>query len=139
MSLNTKEQVEAFLPPIELLQKYEELGMGEDLIKLVTTEQKHRLELQKKYFLHYRFGQLFSFLLSAYFCYNVFELIKLGNRQDAYILFGIFVFLLCFVYVNSRKDKNLQHKNVNKQQNQKRFFNGFRKQNNNNRRVVHKN
>ena len=35
MSLDNKDKVEAFLPPIELLKKYEDMGMGGDLIKLI--------------------------------------------------------------------------------------------------------
>ena len=131
MSLDNKDKVEAFLPPIELLKKYEDMGMGGDLIKLIKTEQEHRLSLQKKYYIQYMIGQLFGFIISMYFFYNIFKLVSADKSIHAYILSAIFLLFVTIIYVHSKKDCCNQQQNKH---NQKKQMN-----NNNNRRQLDNN
>ena len=77
------------LPPVELLVKYKDLGLGENLVELVKEEQKHRHELQKKYLISYRLGQIFSFIIILFFLKSIFDLIKYGYKLEVYILASI--------------------------------------------------
>lgn len=124
MNLDNKDKIEAFLPPIELLRKYEEVEMGGDLIKLIKTEQEHRLNLQRKYCFQYKIGQFFAFVISMYFFYNIFKLILNDKTIHAYILSAIFLLFVVAIYVFSRKENTVQHQSkIN-----------YKKQLNNNRR-----
>lgn len=103
---HNKEKVEAFLPPAELIQKYEELGIGEDLISLVREEQEHRHRLQKKYLLCYIIGQILGFVLSFIVAHGVYDLILKGYQKEAYILLGVFFVLTIYIFSSVRKDRD---------------------------------
>ncbi len=77
------------LPPAELIEKYKDLGLGENLVELVKVEQKHRHELQKKYLINYRLGQIFGFIIILFFLKSVFDLVKYDYKIEAYILSSI--------------------------------------------------
>ena len=97
---NNLEQKDSLLPPPEILVKYQELGKGDDIIKLVKKEQEHRHLLQKKYQTNYRMGQLFGFILCALIIVNIFSLLKAGMKIESYIMLGIFSLLtiiICFI------------------------------------------
>ena len=138
MSLDNKDKIEAFLPPIELLKKYEDMGMGGDLIKLIKTEQEHRLSLQKKYYIQYMIGQLFGFVISMYFFYNIFKLVLADKSIHAYILSAIFLLLVTIIYIFSKKDCN-QQQQQNKHNQKKQANNNNRKHQDNNKRIFKKN
>ena len=94
------EQKDSLLPPPEILVKYQELGKGDDIIKLVKKEQEHRHLLQKKYQTNYRMGQIFGFILCALIIINIFSLLKAGMKIESYIMLGVFSLLtiiICFV------------------------------------------
>ena len=76
--LNNVEQKDSLLPPPEIISRYKELGIDNDIIDLVKNEQEHRHILQNKYQNNYRMGQIFGFLLCALVIVNVFNLIKMG-------------------------------------------------------------
>lgn len=100
-----QERKDSLLPPPEILTKYEELGIGEDLIDLIQKEQEHRHNLQKKYLKAYRTGQLFSYLLSLVFLYGIFKLVKLDYVREAYIILSLFTVLIIAVTLIIRFDK----------------------------------
>lgn len=104
MTNNIQEQKDSLLPPPEILVKYQELGINEDLLELVKIEQEHRHFLQKKYQLSYRMGQLFGFILSLIFMCGIFELIKNNNITEAYVISGIFVITLIILTILVRKN-----------------------------------
>ena len=94
------EQKDSLLPPPEILVKYQELGKGDDIIKLVKKEQEHRHLLQKKYQTNYRMGQIFGFILCALIIINIFSLLKAGMKIESYIMLGVFSLLtiiICFI------------------------------------------
>ena len=98
--VNNIEQKDSLLPPPEILVKYQELGKGEDIIKLVKKEQEHRHMLQKKYQLNYRMGQIFGFILCVLIIIGTFSLVNNGYSTEAYILLAIFFILtiaVCFI------------------------------------------
>ena len=136
MNLDNKDKIEAFLPPIELLQKYEEMGMGGDLINLIKTEQEHRLNLQKKYCLQYKIGQFFAFVISMYFFYNIFKLILNDKSIHAYILSAIFLLFVAIIYIFSKRENNVQQQN--KTNYKKQMNNNKRQSDNNNRKSFKK-
>jgi uncharacterized membrane protein len=84
------ERRDSLLPPVEVLERYEELQGGRDLINLVKIEQEHRHRLQNKYSNSHRLGQVLSFIVTVYFIYEIFALIKLDYIKEAYIVSGIF-------------------------------------------------
>lgn len=102
---SSQERKDSLLPPPEILTKYEELGIGEDLIDLVQKEQEHRHNLQKKYLKAYRTGQLFSYILSLLFLYGIFILVKLDYVREAYVIMGLFVVLIIAITLIIRLDK----------------------------------
>lgn len=132
MSLDNKDKIEAFLPPIELLQKYEEMEMGGDLIALIKKEQEHRLSLQRKYYMQYKIGQLFAFIISMYFFYNIFNLVLNNKSIQAYILTAIFLLFVAIIYIFSKKE-NIQQQNKINQKKQLNINNNRRLDNNNRR------
>lgn len=89
MTYNNNTNRDPLLPPPELLMKYKELGLGENLTDLVKEEQKHRHELQKKYLINYRLGQFFGFFVILFFLKSVFDLVKMDYTIEAYILASI--------------------------------------------------
>ena len=101
---NIQEQKDSLLPPPEILVKYQELGINEDLLELVKMEQEHRHILQKKYQLSYRMGQLFGFILSLVFILGIFKLINNSYITEAYVISGIFVATLIVLTVLVRKN-----------------------------------
>lgn len=103
MISNTQEQKDSLLPPPEILVKYQELGINEDLLNLVKTEQEHRHVLQKKYQFSYRIGQIFGFILSLVFMLGIFRLINNSYIKEAYIISGIFAGLLIVLTMLVRK------------------------------------
>ena len=100
-----EQQKDSLLPPPEILMKYQELGIGEDLLELVKAEQEHRHTLQNKYQVNYRMGQLFGFIICLLFICNIFRLIGDGYSIEAYILFGIFSLLLLTITLEVRSGK----------------------------------
>ena len=101
---NIQEPKDSLLPPPEILVKYQELGINEDLLELVKIEQEHRHILQKKYQLSYRMGQLFGFILSLVFILGIFKLINNSYITEAYVISGIFVATLIVLTVLVRKN-----------------------------------
>lgn len=101
---NIQEPKDSLLPPPEILVKYQELGINEDLLDLVKAEQEHRHILQKKYQLSYRMGQLFGFILSLVFILGIFKLINNSYITEAYIISGIFVITLIVLTMLVRKN-----------------------------------
>ena len=89
-NLNDNNKKDSLLPPPEILVKYEELGIGEDLINLIKKEQEHRHILQNKYFRVYLFGQILGFLTFLLFIYEIFKLVRIDYIREAYIMFGLF-------------------------------------------------
>ncbi len=104
-NLNNENKKDSILPPPEILARYEELGIGEDLINLIEKEQEHRHLLQKKYFRVYRCGQVFSFILSLLFVYELFKLIRMDYIKEAYIIFVLFAALIIIVTMILRSEK----------------------------------
>ncbi len=102
---NGQEKLEAFLPPVELLHKYEELGMGGDLIGLIKKEQAHRHQLQKKYLMCYRFGQILSFFLIALVSCGIYNLFVNELKIEAYISMVALIATMFGVLFIIRKDK----------------------------------
>ncbi len=89
MTYNNNMNKDPLLPPAELLAKYKDLGLGENLVELVREEQKHRHELQKKYLINYRLGQIFGFIIILFFLKSVFDLVRYDYKIEAYILSSI--------------------------------------------------
>ena len=104
-NLNNENRKDSILPPPEILVKYEELGIGEDLIDLIKKEQQHRHLLQKKYARIYFCGQIFSFILSMTFIYEIFKLVRMEYVKEAYILSGLFFVLIILVAIILRSEK----------------------------------
>ena len=71
-NINNQDKMDAFLPPVELIQKYEELGIGKDLISVVKDEQTHRHNIQKKYIMCYILGQIASLVLAVAVFFGVY-------------------------------------------------------------------
>lgn len=118
--INNQEQRDSLLPPPEILTKYKESGMSEDLIELVRTEQEHRHILQNKYQLSYRMGQIFGFVLSFTVIYNVFNLMNNGYTKESYFLLAIFSLLLViitFLVRNNRKTTTRRNNNTTRNRN----------------------
>lgn len=127
---NTEKEL---LPSPELLSRYKELGLGEDLVKLVKEEQVHRHNLQKKYLLNYRIGQLFGFILMLFFLKLVFGLVEKGFITEAYILSAIFALATLVIVVilrvnnkiglrNRMADKRRMNNIANNNRNQQRPY-----------------
>ncbi len=104
-NLSNENRKDSILPPPEILVKYEELGIGDDLISLVKKEQEHRHLLQKKYARVYFYGQLFNFILSTLFIYEVFKLVRIEYTKEAYILFALFAALIIVVTIILKSEK----------------------------------
>lgn len=104
-NLNNENRKDSILPPPEILVKYEELGIGEDLIDLIKKEQQHRHLLQRKYARSYFFGQMFSFILSMALIYELFKLVRMEYMKEAYILFALFAVLVIIVTIVLRSEK----------------------------------
>ena len=104
-NLNNENRKDSILPPPEILVKYEELGIGEDLIDLIKKEQQHRHLLQKKYARAYFCGQMFSFILSMTFIYELFKLVRMEYIKEAYILFALFAILIIVITIILRSEK----------------------------------
>lgn len=121
---NNIEQKDSLLPPPEIISRYKELGIGNDIIELVKSEQEHRHILQNKYQNNYRMGQVFGFLLCALVIANVFNLIKMGLMLEAYIMLGSFsvlTIMICFL----TRTKGIVRRNINisrRPNNRKRNF-----------------
>lgn len=126
------EQKNSLLPPPEILEKYQQLGINEDLVKLIKIEQEHRHKLQNKYLLNYRLGQTFSFVLCLFFLYIIFDLVKFGYKIEAYIILTVFVFLTLSVTILLRINNKIilrkknsisrRNNNMNNTYNQKRKY-----------------
>lgn len=113
------EKVDAMLPPPELLERYKSLGFGDNLIDLVKIEQTHRHNLQKKYLLCYKLGQILGFIIIMFFFYSIFKLMNQNMRTEAYILSGIFSILTLIIVIFLRNNRNniiLKKKNFSSQQ-----------------------
>lgn len=133
MTYNNNNTEKELLPPPELLTRYKELGLGENLVEIVKKEQEHRHNLQKKYLLSYRIGQLFGFILILFFLKLVFGLMEKGFKTEAYIFTGVFI-LATFIIViilrvnnkiglkNRLADKRRNNRNNNYNNNQSRQF-----------------
>jgi uncharacterized membrane protein len=106
MNEKNNSKVEPLLPPPEVLDKYKELGFGENLVELVRIEQRHRHSLQKKYAANYRLGQLSGFLVALYFFIEIFRLINKGLDKQAYILTLILSALVLSVSLIIRKKRD---------------------------------
>lgn len=104
-SLQNQDKVEAFLPPVELIQKYEELGIGNDLIKLVKEEQEHRHNIQKKYIICYILGQIASLVLAIAVFFGIYKFMISGLIIHAYIVLCVYVILFIFAFIKARKDR----------------------------------
>ena len=102
---NLQEQKDSLLPPPEILVRYQELGINDDLIELVKAEQKHRHMLQNKYQLSYRVGQIFGLLICLSFISGIFKLASNGYKTEAYIFFGLFSLLLIIITLLLRTNK----------------------------------
>lgn len=129
----------SLLPSPELLSKYKELGLGDNLIKLVREEQKHRHSLQKKYLLTYRLGQLFGFILMLFFIKSVFDLVNKGFVKEAYFLSILFILSTLVIVIILRVNNKIGLKNrlADKRRlnsansyNQQRFYQNQRRYNN---------
>lgn len=126
--INNSEQRDSLLPPPEIISRYKELGVGEDIIKLVKKEQEHRHILQNKYQNNYRMGQIFGFLLCSLVIINIFKLIKIGLVFESYIMlisFSLLTVVICFLTrtktsirrrtsLNNRKNNNIRKRNFNR-------------------------
>ena len=115
MNENNENKVDAMLPPPELLARYKEMGLGDNLVELVHNEQQHRHSLQKKYFYAYILGQMFGFGIIIFFLKNIFCLVKQGLIKESYILTGVFCLLTIIITVIIRRNKmmKLRRQNVN--------------------------
>ena len=112
-NLNNENRKDSILPPPEILVKYEELGIGEDLIDLIKKEQEHRHSLQKKYARAYFCGQMFGFILSMTFIYEIFKLVQMEYMKEAYILFALFAILIIVITIILRSEKrSIQRRRV---------------------------
>ena len=100
-----QDKADAFLPPVELIQRYEELGIGEDLMSVVKDEQEHRHGIQKRYIFCYILGQITSFALTVLVFFGIYKLILSGLKTEAYTLLGVYVMLFVFAFVKARKDR----------------------------------
>ena len=126
--INNSEQRDSLLPPPEIISRYKELGVGEDIIKLVKKEQEHRHILQNKYQNNYRMGQIFGFLLCSLVIINIFKLIRIGLVFESYIMltsFSLLAVVICFLTrtkigirrrtsLNNRKNNNIRKRNFNR-------------------------
>lgn len=104
-NIQNQDKVEAFLPPVELIQRYEELGIGKDLMSVVRDEQKHRHAIQKKYIFCYALGQIASLILAIFVFTGVYRLLLVGQKKEAYILLGVYAVLFIFAFIKARKDR----------------------------------
>lgn len=104
-NLQNQDKVEAFLPPVELIQKYEELGIGKDLIELVKEEQEHRHNIQKKYIICYMLGQIASLILAIAVFFGIYKFMINGLTIHAYIILCVYVVLFIFAFIKARKDR----------------------------------
>lgn len=107
MNCNNQEKKETLLPPPELLERYEGIskGLSRDLIELVKREQEHRHNLQRKYFFHFRCGQIFGAMFLLYIIYMIFELARYGNFTLAYFMTAMFGLLIVLILMQYKKDK----------------------------------
>lgn len=110
--LNNVEQKDSLLPPPEIISRYKELGIGNDIIDLVKNEQEHRHILQNKYQNNYRMGQIFGFLLCALVIVNVFNLIKMDLMVEAYIMLGSFSILTIMICFLTRTKGTIRKRNT---------------------------
>ena len=101
------EKVDAMQPPPELLERYKDLGYGENLVELIKEEQEHRHKLQNRYASAYRCGQFFSAIISAFTIYKIFELILIGKETQGYIMSGVFVGLVIIVSLINRINRGI--------------------------------
>lgn len=102
---NSQEQKDSLLPPPEILVKYQELGINEDLINLVKIEQEHRHKLQNGYQLSYRIGQLFGFIIALFFLHGIFKMANNGKILQTYIIFGLFALLITILTIISKSGR----------------------------------
>ena len=123
---NINNMEKELLPSPELLAKYKELGLGEDLAKLVKEEQEHRHNLQKKYLINYRIGQLFGFILILFFLKLVFGLVEKGFRTEAYVLSGVYVLSTLIIVIILRVNNRMGLRN--RLADKRRMMNGNRPQ-----------
>lgn len=139
MTYNNNSTEKNLLPSPEILSRYKELGLGEDLVKLVKEEQKHRHNLQKKYLLNYRLGQLFGFILMLFFLKSVFNLVEKGFTKEAYILSGVFILSTLVIVIILRVNNKIglrnrladkkRFNNMNNTYNQQRTYQSQRRYN----------
>lgn len=129
---NMQEKKEMLLPPPELLERYESVskGLANNLVDLVKKEQEHRHRLQNKYLTHFRLGQLCGIAVVLYVVYEIFDLVKRGQTNIAYIMSGIFALMFLLILAQYKKDKfsasvRNQHRNgnSNRHNNMRRNFN----------------
>jgi uncharacterized membrane protein len=100
-------RIDSLLPPPEVLERYRELGMGENLVDLIRAEQKHRHALQNRYAISYRVGQITGMVAVLYYFYGVFNLIGRGLEKQAYTLTYILsgLVLLSVLIIRRKKDE----------------------------------
>lgn len=136
----TENRRDALLPPPELLRRYEEIskGLSKDLVKIVKEEQDHRHRLQKKYLMHYRLGQLIGTGCIVYTLIKIFELIKEGKENPAYVMAGIFAVLILLALKQYRYDKVGSQRRRSDRQPQRRHHEGRREGGDSRRRPPHR-
>ena len=110
MSESNESKVDAMLSPPELLARYKEMGLGDNLVDLVKDEQKHRHSLQKKYFCAYILGQILGCGIIVFFLTNIFCLMKQGLKQESYILSLIFCCLMVIITYIIRSNRMMKRK-----------------------------
>jgi uncharacterized membrane protein len=129
-------RIDSLLPPPEILERYKELGMGENLVDLIKAEQKHRHALQNKYAISYRIGQITGMTVVLYYFYGVFRLIDNGLEKQAYTLTCILsvLVLLSVIIIRRKKDevakrrasRQTSNDSVNNRRNSSRTSGGYR-------------
>ncbi|MDR2760364.1 MAG: hypothetical protein LBB09_00770 [Rickettsiales bacterium] len=99
-------KIESLLPPPEVLERYKEFGLGDNLVEIIKKEQEHRHRLQRKYARSYRFGQTLGLIIVFYYLKQVFWLLSLGLDKQAYIITGILgaVALLASLILRKKRD-----------------------------------
>lgn len=104
-----KRRSDSTLPPVELLERYERVAKGssKELIKLVKDEQEHRHNLQRKYAISYRMGQIFSLLFNVYLVTLIAKMYLLSEKGNValYSVIGFYSFFLIVSILGSRSDR----------------------------------
>jgi uncharacterized membrane protein len=136
----SEERIDSLLPPPELLERYNELGLGTNLVELVKAEQEHRHKLQRKYAMSYRIGQLGSLAIILYYLTGIFRLVEKGFVKEAYSITAIMSLLVLVVVIILRRKRDIVAKkragrtNTNNNSGRNNNQNGRTFRNNYNRR-----